>query len=52
MQELHVREHDLRELKYLHAVKNNASHINAAVKPYQPFSGFYDQSGYCGFYPS
>jgi hypothetical protein len=52
MQELHVREHDLRELKYLHAIKTDVSHVHIALKLYQPFSGFHDQSGYCGLYPS
>ena len=55
MRELHVHEHDLRELKYLHAVTANVgdqSRLNSAVKTYTPFSGFDDQSGYGGFSPS
>ena len=55
LQELHVREHDLRELKYLHTVTthiNDMERIGSAVKTYTPFSGFHDQSGYSGFSPS
>jgi hypothetical protein len=52
--ELHVREHDLRELQYLHTiqmqVKKSGNHIH--TRSYLPFSEFDDKGGYAGFYPS
>jgi hypothetical protein len=54
-QELHVREHDLQELDYLHAIhaenKKREAH-NIVEKAYEPFSAFKDKTGYAGFYPS
>jgi len=54
LRELHVREHDLCELQYLHTIQ---MHVKQAVnqnepKAYLPFSEFDDKGGYAGFYPS
>ena len=53
--ELHVREHDIRELKYLHYVQKDQKSQkanNLDVKAYPPFSNFDDKLGYGGFYAS
>ena len=55
MCELHVREHDICELQYLHAIykeKKLAAQLDVAEKSYIPFSEFKDKDGYAGFYPS
>jgi hypothetical protein len=51
---MHVREHDLRELQYLHTIKMQVQHatIQNETKAYLPFSEFDDKGGYAGFYPS
>ena len=51
--ELHVREHDIRELKYLHYVQKDQKfqkENNSDVKAYSSFSDFDDKLGYGGFY--
>ncbi|KAJ6516958.1 hypothetical protein DFH09DRAFT_1287885 [Mycena vulgaris] len=53
--ELHVREHDLRELQYLYAIhrrKKNCQDLDIEEESYEPFSSFEDKSKYAGFYPS
>ena len=50
--EIHVCEHDLRELKYLHADIKLKKSLGYKVQSYQPFSNFDNQSAYAGFYPS
>ena len=54
--ELHVQEHDLQELNYLHALsvaKKQEQALNVeGVRAYEPFSDFHDKNGYAGFYPS
>ena len=52
--EMHVREHDLREVQYLHTIKMQVQHatIQNETKAYLPFSEFDDKRGYAGFYPS
>ena len=55
LRELHIREHDLREIKYLYAIKREQKNHEAsgtALKSYQPFSAFNDKVGYNGFSPS
>lgn len=55
LREIHVREHDLRELKYLQAVQKDIKSkksLGYDVQSYQPFSNFDNQSEYAGFYPS
>src|SRR6202050_1787484 len=56
LRELHVREHDLQELNYLHALsvaKKQEQALNVeGVRAYEPFSDFHDKNGYAGFYPS
>ena len=55
LRELHIRDHDIKEMKYLQAV-SNAQKIHQKMgnppKEYEPFSGFKDRNGYCGFAPS
>lgn len=56
LRELHVREHDLQELNYLHAVllatKRERSLNHEGEKTYSRFSTFDDKDGYGGFSPS
>ncbi|KAJ7017554.1 hypothetical protein C8F04DRAFT_979056 [Mycena alexandri] len=55
LRELHVRDHDLRELQYLYAIhreKKITKNLNIAEQSYEPFSAFDDKSKYAGFYPS
>ena len=56
LRELHVRQHDLQELNYLHAltaVKKREQALNVeGVHAYEPFSNFHNKNGYAGFYPS
>jgi hypothetical protein len=56
IRELHVREHDLQELNYLHAIsqaqKQEKARNAEGQKSYEPFSDFQDRDGYAGFYPS
>jgi hypothetical protein len=56
LRELHVRQRDLRELDYLHAIhceKKKAEALNLAEEPsYEPFSAFENKDGYAGFYPT
>ena len=55
LREIHVHEHDLRELKYLQAVQKDLKfrkNSGYEVQNYQPFSNFDNQSEYAGFYPS
>ncbi|PPQ83062.1 hypothetical protein CVT25_005220 [Psilocybe cyanescens] len=55
LRELHVREHDLREFKYLQAIKKDIKFKTTQgyeVPAYQPFSSFDNSSEYAGFYPS
>src|SRR5882762_8366201 len=56
LRELHVREHDLQELNYLHALsvakKRERSFGVEGLHAYEPFSDFHDKNGYAGFYPS
>jgi len=56
LRELHVRQRDLRELDYLHAIhrqKKEAETLNLAEEPsYEPFSAFENKDGYAGFYPT
>jgi hypothetical protein len=56
LRELHVREHDLQELNYLHALsaaqkKEQALNVEG-IRAYEPFSDFHDKNGYAGFSPS
>ena len=52
--ELHVCEHDLRELQYLQTIQMKIKHTPNHNEPkvYLPFSEFNDKGGYSGFYPS
>jgi hypothetical protein len=50
LRELHLREHDLRELTYLYAIQKEESKHNVA-KAYPLFSKFEDESGYAGLAP-
>jgi hypothetical protein len=56
LRELHVREHDLQELNYLHALsiakKRERAQNVEGIHAYEPFSDFHDKDGYAGFYPS
>ena len=56
LRELHVHEHDLQELNYLHALsvakKRERSLSVEGLHAYEPFSDFHDKNGYTGFYPS
>lgn len=55
LREMHVREHDLREIKYLRAIQKNIKFKNNhgyPVSSYQPFSNFDNHSEYAGFSPS
>ena len=55
LHELHVCEHDIRELKYLHSMLcEMKTHWKFGYPPkkYEPFSGFGDQNSYCRFSPS
>jgi hypothetical protein len=57
LRELHIRQHDLQELKYLHAIHTKSTqwqwHSSHAKEPsYIPFSEFKDKNGYAGFSPS
>ncbi|KAJ7458694.1 hypothetical protein B0H11DRAFT_2199426, partial [Mycena galericulata] len=55
LRELHVREHDLRELQYLYAIhrkKKIDATLGIAEQSFEPFSVFDDKSKYAGFYPS
>ena len=50
LRELHLREHDLRELTYLYAIQKEESKHNVP-KAYPLFSKFEDKSGYAGLAP-
>jgi len=55
LREIHVREHNLREVKYLQAIKKKIkfkTNHGYEVPSYQFFSNFDNQSEYAGFYPS
>ena len=56
LHELHVWQHDLQELNYLHALtaaKKQERALNVeGVHAYEPFSNFHDKNGYARFYPS
>lgn len=56
LRELHVREHDLRELQYLHTVQKDMKRANnkaiSKSNSYLLFSEFDDKNGYAGFSPS
>jgi hypothetical protein len=56
LHELHVRQHDLQELHYLHAIHNEKKKQHAVgvedEQAYEPFSEFHNKDGYAGFYPS
>ena len=52
LRELHVREHDLRELQYLDTIQKHRKQPGNMSNAYLPFSEFEDQQGYAGFYPS
>jgi len=56
LRELHVRQHDLQELNYLHAIHKDKKRQCALgvedEQSYEPFSEFHDKEGYAGFYPS
>jgi hypothetical protein len=55
LREIHVREHDLREIKYLQAIQRDIKfkrNHGYRVPSYQPFSTFNNKSEYAGFYPS
>lgn len=55
LRELHMRNHDLREIKYLYAIQRDqklCESIGAEAKLYQPFSAFNDKTAYNGFSPS
>ena len=53
--ELHVHEHDMQELKYLHVIHKDQTfkkNLKLPVQTYLPFSEFDNKLGYAGFYPS
>jgi hypothetical protein len=56
LRELHVRQHDLQELNYLHAIHRDKKWQYAVgVKDeqlYKPFSDFHNKDGYAGYYSS
>ncbi|KAF5344903.1 hypothetical protein D9758_011549 [Tetrapyrgos nigripes] len=55
LQELHVREHDIRELWYLQSIQHERmldAKWQRPVKQYRPFSAFNTKSQYAGYSPS
>lgn len=52
LRELHHIQHDLRELMYLHAVRNHLRNRFMQVTTITPFSSFEAKDGYAGFSPS
>jgi hypothetical protein len=55
LRELHVREHDIRELWYLQSIQHEKmldAKYQRPLKQYRPFSAFNNKSQYAGYSPS